>query len=288
MIKSLNVAARRIQPTVEVAVIIVDDNPDGRAKEVIEGIDHQFLRGIHYVFSGAQNISKARNLGIDKALELGDWVAMADDDQTVVEDWFKALIAIQEKFDADCVTGPVFLRYEKGSASWLTDEPFETILEATVKPDGAEVDVCSTGNSMIRGSFLIEHPDIRFRDDLGKVGGEDMVFYRAAIGAGLEARFSTDAICYGEQPASRESLKYQLKTSYWMGNTEYLTNVESGSANKSKMFLRASKRSLKYLLRPFKRMFKQKNPQFRFAIAGIAQTMGIFVGVLGKKVDHPD
>ena len=41
---------------------------------------------------------------------------------------------------------------------------------------------------MLRASFLRDHPDIRFRSDLGTLGGEDMVFYRTAVAAGLDAR----------------------------------------------------------------------------------------------------
>ena len=118
---------------------------------------------------------------------------------------------MQADTDADAVTGPVTLRYPEGSGSWLTDQPFAEILEASTKPDGSRVDVCSTGNSMIRSSFLAEHPEIRFRSDLGKLGGEDMVFYREAIAAGLDARYSNAAQCFAEQPVERSTYRYQTQ-----------------------------------------------------------------------------
>jgi len=288
MLNSLEKSAKNVQPEVEVAVVVVDDNPDGRAKPLVESLENNFIRGLHYVKSGSQNISIARNLGIEKAVSLADWVGMVDDDQTVTEEWFLALIKTQQENNSDAVTGPVFLRYEESSPKWLSSQPFSEILEAQPRPEGTQVEVCSTGNSMISSKFLLENDTIRFREDLGVLGGEDMVFYKEATSAGLKAHYSTNAISYGEQPLERSNLKYQLRTSYWMGNTEYLTNVESGSATRFRMILRASKRVLKYVSRPITRAVKFRSPQFRFSLAGIAQTLGILAGVIGMKVKHPD
>lgn len=286
LLASLSVAAETVRPEIQVAVVIVDDNPDGRAKAIAESEDSGFDLGLHYRHSGAQNISVARNMGIEACLELADWVAMVDDDQVVEPGWLKALIDTQAEFDADAVTGPVFLRYGEEYPNWLHNEPFGQILEAIPQPDGSSVSVCSTGNSMLSSKFLKDNPEIRFRLDLGTVGGEDMVFYREAVERGLKAHYSLDAVSWGEQPPERSNLNYQLRASMWMGNSEYLTNIESGSTTKARMVLRAGKRGLGYLGRPFRRVVSGKNPQIRFTLAGFAQVAGMFAGVFGVKLEH--
>lgn len=289
MLTSLDVAARRVQqaqPPVEIAVVVVDDNPDGRARPVVEGFDGCFARGLHYRFSGAENISLARNVGVEATLELADWIAMTDDDQVVTEGWFEAMVELQRRSGADAVTGPVLLRYPEDSASWMSDQPFGEILEAAPVPDGAQVAVCSTGNSMVRGSFLAEHDEIRFRSDLGKVGGEDMVFYRAAVAAGLDARYSTGALCYAELPPERLTYRYHVRTSYWMGNTEYITNYESGEATRLRLAARGIRRLMEAVIRPFQRMVRGQSPQWRFGGAALARSLGTLVGVAGIKVTH--
>lgn len=286
MLDSLAAAAEQVQPDVEIAVVVIDDNPDGRAKEVVEGFDGPFARGLHYQHSGAQNISIARNLGLESAMPLADWVAMTDDDQVVVEGWFAALLAVQQRTNADAVTGPVTLRYADGAAGWLTDQPFVEVLEAPVQLDGAQVGVCSTGNSMLSSTFLADHPEIRFRTDLGVLGGEDMVFYRAAMEAGLDARYAVDALCYAEQPPERERYSYQLRSCYWLGNSEYLTNHASGEASRFRLTVRGFRRFGEAVARPFGRIAKGQTPQWRFGGALVARSAGILVGVMGIKVAH--
>jgi glycosyltransferase involved in cell wall biosynthesis len=286
MLDSLAVAAERVQPEAEVAVVVIDDNPDGRAKEVVAEYPDPFARGLHYRYSGAKNISHARNTGLEAAAELADWVAMVDDDQVVAEGWFEALLDVQQRTGCDAVTGPVILRYPHGCPPWMLDQPFTEILEAKTHPDGAEVQACSTGNSMLRTSFLREHPGIRFRADLGRLGGEDMVFYAAAIGAGLDARYSTEAVSYGEQPPERSTYRYLVRTSYWMGNTEYLTNFESGVAGRVRLGLRGAKRLLAALTRPFRQMAGGQPAQWRYGGASLARSFGMLVGVIGIKVAH--
>ncbi|MEM9131033.1 MAG: glycosyltransferase family 2 protein [Actinomycetota bacterium] len=292
MLTSLSVAAERVQPEVEIAVVVIDDNPDGRAKEVVEGFGDPsgtggFARGLHYRHSGAQNISVARNLGLEATIPLGEWVAMTDDDQVVVPEWFEALLDLQERTGADAITGPVHNRYAPDAPAWLTDQPFHEIMVAPMEADGAVVETCSTGNSMLRSSFLTDHPEIRFRKDLGVVGGEDMVFYKAATGAGLDARFSTEAVCYTEMPPERERYRYTLRSCYWLGNSIYLTNIESGDAGRGRLVLRAGKQALQGLSRPVKRLVGGNPPQWRYAGAIVARSFGILVGVIGIRVAHP-
>lgn len=286
MLESLAVAAAEVQPAVEIAVVVVDDNPDARAKEVVDDFDGDFLRGLHYRFSGAQNISLARNTGLEACLELADWVAMTDDDQTVTPGWFAAMVAMVVSTGADAVTGPVKLRYAQGVPSWMTAQPFDTIMEAAARPDGTKMPVCSTGNSMLRGEFLRQHPEIRFRTDLGKLGGEDMVFYAAAVSAGLDARFANDALSYGEQPPERSTYRWIIRGCYWMGNTEYVTNTESGEATRGRLALRSVRALASAVVRPWARVATGKPPHWRFAAAGVARAFGMMVGVLGVRVAH--
>ena len=287
LLDSVAAAAARVQPAIEVAVVVIDDNPDGRAKEVVDGFaGGAFLRGIHYRYSGAQNISKARNLGLESAMELGQWVAMTDDDEVASPQWLAALAEIAERPGVDAVTGPVELRYPPGTPDWYTSQPFDDILVADPQPDGSRVEACSTGNSMIRASFLREHPDIRFRPELGTLGGEDMVFYRSAVAAGLDARFAAAALCWCEQPQERTTYRWIVRGCWWIGNTEYVTSVEMGEATPFRMALRGGKKLAVAVLRPLRRMAARQDPQWRFAGAGVARALGTLVGVAGVRVEH--
>ncbi|MEM7325208.1 MAG: glycosyltransferase [Actinomycetota bacterium] len=287
LLTSVNAAADNVQPDIAVAAVVVDDNPDGRAEPVVDGFEHTFALGLHYTHTGSQNISTARNRGVETAMGLADWVAMTDDDQTVSPMWLAELFAAQRTHDADAVTGPVFVQYGPDSPSWLGDQPFSELLEAQPRVDGEQVDTCSTGNSMILTSWLEAHPDIRFRKDLGVIGGEDMVFYRGAIQQGLRAFYALKAEAYQLQPPERSTYRHQLRSAYWLGNTSFLTGFEAGEAGRGRLAIRGTRKMVEAAISPVKRLVSGDPAHLRFAIAEAAFGAGMLAGTAGVKVPHP-
>ncbi len=284
LLNSLLGATAAASDRAAVGLVIVDDNPDCRAKVVAEEFADSFELGCHYRHSGKQNISIARNLGLEAAAPLGDWVGMLDDDVVVGTDWIVEHLDLQARTGADATTGPLLLTFPEGSA-WLTDEPFADIGLHDAEDD-ARVDECQTGNSMMRSSFLAANPEIRFAEDLGVVGGEDMVFYHAAVSAGLKAHYSRRVAVEEPEPPQRSTLQYQLSRARWMGNTEFVTNHRNGLASRPQLGVQGLRRIAKGVLRPLRRVFKGQRPQLRFALATVSEGFGILAGVAGKQLAH--
>ena len=86
----------------------------------------------------------------------------------------------------------------------------------------------ATFNTMISSRWLKEHSQTRFDPHFGVVGGEDMVFFRAARAAGLSIRFSERGFVYENEPADRTTFAYQLYVYFWHGNSAALSCVQSG------------------------------------------------------------
>jgi hypothetical protein len=138
---------------------------------------------------------------------------------------------------------------------------------------------------MISSQWLREHPAIRFQSALGVIGGEDMVFYRAAKAAGLRIRYSQRASVYENEPASRATLTYQLRLFFWHGNSSYVTSVCSGT-HPFRMFLHGAN-SLGYaFVRPILRVFDGKLPQMRYCLALMLHAIGKMTGFFGIRVPH--
>ncbi len=285
LLESVHRAADAAADVAEVTVVIVDDNPDGRARAVCDAFEDRFPGRIHYRHSGAQNISVARNLGIETAITLGDWVAMTDDDILVPETWFSEFVAIQRETGADCVTGPAYLSFDPASPAWLRSQPFDRIglfdhPELEVIPEG------STGNSMIRSAFLVEHDDVRFSNELGKLGGEDMVFFRAAVSHGLVSVYSRRVAVREPFPAERSTASYIYYRSLWMGNTEFQTNRRSEGASRLRLASRAVKRLGRAVLLPVQNRRSGRPVEIHFAVSVAVQALGMFAGVVGIRVPH--
>lgn len=286
MLDSLETAAAKALPAVELAVVVIDDNPDGRARSVVDTSTRSFPLGLHYRHCGEGNIAAARNTGLQAAMELADWVAMVDDDQIVVPEWLTELVRVQTETGADAVTAPVYARFPDDSPGWLRNQPFAELWNTALKPDGAPVTDLQTANSMIRTAFLEANPEVRFSRDLGSVGGEDMVFYRAALAAGLKAHYSRDAVNWELETAERATYRYQLRRCLWHGNTEAVTNLRAGRDRRPRLVARAGKRALLALAHPIQRLRSGRSPQFRYAVAYSLQSVGMLLGVAGIRLSH--
>jgi succinoglycan biosynthesis protein ExoM len=284
LLDALLLAALRVAERAKVGVVVVDDSQDGRAHPVVQRYENDFALGIRYCRSGRQNISLARNLAIETAGKIGDWIAMIDDDCEPKPDWLEALLDTQSKTGADAVTATMVRRVPPGSPKWLTEEPF---LDAGLEhpPDGAEVTFASTFNSMISSRWLREHPEIRFDPELGVLGGEDMVFFRRAHTVGLRISFSERAAVFENQPASRATLSYQLRSFFWLGNSSYVTSVRAG-VHPARMFIHGVNSLRKAVARPFMRMCRGRAPQLRYSLASVLNAFGKIIGPFGIRVKH--
>ena len=288
MLASLHVASERAagEAGAALGVVVVDDNPDRSAEDVISESPLDFPLGLHYRWTGSGNIAAARNAGVEAAMEIADWVAMVDDDQVVVPEWLIELLRIQREHAADAVTAPVYARFDETSPDWIRDQPFADLWCTPAKPDGAPVTDLQTANSLISTAFLKANPDVRFSHDLGKVGGEDMVFYRAALDAGLKAHYSHHAVNWELEPAERATYRYQLRRNLWHGNTEAVTNLRAGRDSRVRLLARAVKRGGTALSHPLRQLAQRQPPQLRYALAYSLQSVGLVLGASGVELSH--
>lgn len=283
LLRALVRNAEALQGRARVGVVVVDDNPDGAAREVCIEHEDSFELGLHYRTSGLGNIAVARNLGLETALSLADWIAMTDDDCVPVDHWLATYLDVLESTGATAVTGPCHLRAE-GGPQWLTEQPFLQLGQFDLA-DGATMDVAATNNSIVDARFFESHP-VRFDPHLGVVGGEDMVFFRSAHRQGLDIRYAADAVVHGIESPDRWTFRFQIRSKFWLGNTEFVTNQKLGDARPVRWFARGAKEVAMAALRPFEQLARRHPPQFRFALAAGARGMGMMAGACGVRVKH--
>ena len=284
LLDGLLVCAEQVSARGSVGIVLVDDTPEGLARPVAEVFADRFELGLQYRISGRQNISLARNLAVETAMELAEWTVMTDDDCEPPPEWLNGLLDAQELTKADAVTGRMVRRVPEGSPRWITEQPF---LELGVEelPDGAEMTSAATFNTMISSRWLKTHTDIRFDPHFGVVGGEDMVFFRAARAAGLSIRYAESAFVYENEAADRATFAYQMYVYFWHGNSAALSSIQSGMSH-SRMFIHGAASFARALARPVLRLTQGRPPQLRFALAQTLHSTGKLIGTLGVRVDH--
>ena len=285
LLVSLTAASDHTRDRADVGVVVVDDNPDSRARAVVERFEGTFPLGIRYVFSGQENIARARNLAVAEAMRIGEWVAMVDDDVVVPPEWLQRLLDVSQRTGADAVTGPMQVVFPEGSPPWLSAEPFGEI-GAVVGIGDAPVETCATSNTLLRSGWLRDHPEIRFEDALGKLGGEDVVFFRRSTASGLRAHYSREVAVQQLEPMERSTLAYQLRRAFWMGNSSSVTNLHLRLASRRRLLGRGARRCLRAGGRMMRRATTGQTPQVRYAVAGVAEGLGMMLGAGGIVVKH--
>lgn len=277
--------ALRERPAIIIGIVVVDDSKDQVARNLVESFGERFELGTTYRHSGARNISIARNLVLAAALETGaEWIAMTDDDCEPSDQWLAELLRVQKEYAADVVTGPLYRRAPEDAPQWLRTQPFLHVT-AFQAETGHQMAMAFTNNSMISADLLRKNPDLRFDADFGRIGGEDMVFYREVARRGFKIIFSRDAEVFENEEEGRLTLSYQLRRHFWIGNSSVLTSLQSG-ASKRRMAIHGVATLARAIRRPIARLAQGKSAQFIYGVALICEAAGKIAGVTGIRFKH--
>ena len=276
--------AEIVSAQASVGVVIVDDSSNSTARPVSQAFEKSFELGLDYISSASGNISVARNLALENAAARGDYIAMTDDDCEPNETWLRSLLSSLASSAPDVVTGLMLRRPDAPAPTWLIDQGFLTLGEFNPK-EGEDLEVAFTNNCLICSSCILKHRDLRFDERLGKIGGEDMVFFMNARKKGLRIAFSQNAIVYENEPAERLTFRYQLWRYYWHGNSSVVTQIRNG-VSRPRMFIHGGMSLLRAMAYSPRRTICNTRPQFRMGAALTGEALGKLLGSLGVEVKH--
>jgi succinoglycan biosynthesis protein ExoM len=268
---------------VDLGVVVIDDDSDLSAKAVVDGFDGQFPLGLHYASTASGNISVARNRAVDTGLPLAEALAFIDDDCLPDPGWLQQLLAVQQRTDCDIVSGCCHDQPPTGSPRWLTDAPF--LAGPLTLPDAATIEIGALKNTLVTTQFL-QRSQVRFDPQFGTAGGEDVMWYRAAVTAAATIRYAAHAVVREMIPPSRTRLPYLLRRALWYGNTEVITGLAVGSQSRARMALSGAKCMAGSILRPWSRLAKRTSPQWRYASTELLRGVGRVTGAAGVRIRH--
>jgi succinoglycan biosynthesis protein ExoM len=272
-------------PHHELAVVVADDNPNATAREIVAPFSSSFALGVHHLVNGTQNISNGRNLLLERALGLADVLVMTDDDCLPEVQWIDALLDTFAASGADAVSGPMLADVPADAPSWIVAERLFQQLESFPARDGP-LDHGQTNNCLISCAWLRRHPTHRFDPALGKLGGEDMVFFRGAVALGLRSWFSAAARVHAVETLAELTLPSLLRTYFWLGNSEAVTNLQLRTSGRGRLAVRGARRCLTAAALPLRRLRRGRTPGLRSTSVLGAQALGLVAGALGLRVRH--
>lgn len=202
-------------PVPQLDVVVVDNDPEGSAKPVCDRLASTLRWKVRYRLEPKRGISFARNAAVAEAGAGSDFVAFIDDDEVPEPSWLDELLHVQQRFEADVVSGPVLRDFESEVEPWVVrggffDDPrFRT---------GDAVEHPATNNVLIRSEIFagLDEPfDARF----ALAGGEDTHFFLRLARDGRKMVWADDALVREWVPPSRARVAWILKRAFRRGNT---------------------------------------------------------------------
>jgi succinoglycan biosynthesis protein ExoM len=171
----LSLSRLKLNPDWDIHIIVADNDDTASAQNLVEMLANQYGLSLTYIHAPARNISVARNACLNASP--ASFLAFIDDDEIATPEWLHALVTKLVNDKADIVLGPVQANYSSECPVWIRRGDFHSARPVTFRN---EIRTGYSGNVLIQRTKK-SLQSLRFREDLGRSGGEDTVFFRKPI-----------------------------------------------------------------------------------------------------------
>jgi succinoglycan biosynthesis protein ExoM len=206
-----SVAAQVLPADVSLTIIVVDNDSGPSAKQVVDEFRSGTGLRVEYCHAPGQNISRARNAGLDAAK--GRWLAFLDDDETASPNWLARMLAASS--GAAAVFGPCLAVYSADTPAWVRRGDYHSTRVPDTK---GPIKTGHSGNSLIDMNYVRENK-LRFDIALGLTGGEDTFFFREMYQKGGILKYAPDAVIHEETGPTRMTLRWIIRRRFRAGQS---------------------------------------------------------------------
>ena len=194
----------------EARVVVVDNDPDGSARAVVERLGSP---SVDYYLEPRPGIAAARNRALEESAG-AEALVFIDDDERPGEAWLQTLVAAWKEWRCAAVAGPVVSLFEGSVDSWVeTCSTFRRPRRAS----GTIMAGAATSNLLLDVGQL-NRLGLRFDDRFGLTGGSDTMLTRRLTRLGGEIRWCDEAAVTEAVPPERANRRWALARTRRTGN----------------------------------------------------------------------
>jgi succinoglycan biosynthesis protein ExoM len=210
-----SVAKQSELPDARVRILVIDNDSEPTARNIVTEFRSRTDIHVDYKHVAGQNISMARNAGLDAATT--PWLVFVDDDEYASTNWLAELVASRD--GANAVFGPCEAIYSEGTPNWIRQGDYHS--NRITERD--RITTGYTSNVLIDMAFVRRH-GLRFDPALGRTGGEDTMFFHSMYRKGGVLRYASRAIVYESVVPSRANFAWLVKRRYRAGQARALVS----------------------------------------------------------------
>lgn len=205
LLEQIEQAAAALPERTELGIVVVDNDPAGSAREVVEAAGDPRVR---YALESVPGISSARNRVLDEAHD-ADVLVFLDDDETPHPGWLAHLLRTHREHDADAVSGPVHAVFEGGADPWVAAGEYYLGQRREGFPTGTVLRRAAT-NNLLLDMAAVRRAGLRFDERFGMSGGEDSLFTGQLTAAGGRIVLCAEAVVDDLVPRERNTRSFNL------------------------------------------------------------------------------
>jgi succinoglycan biosynthesis protein ExoM len=214
--RALDSLAAMVRPKGAIFFVIDNDGKDPEVERRVRAFEASCGARAKYIVEPTPGISAARNAAFAAARSVGaQAIAMLDDDEWVSSNWLMELIETRKSTSAGVVGGPVRPVFAAHGRNLMRYAELWSVRPGRLK---GRVHVYCTCNCLIdvpSAAFLGDRP---FPAEFGLSGGEDSVFFRRLLFAGVEMAWCEDAVIFEHVGADRANIAWMRRRWYRQGN----------------------------------------------------------------------
>ena len=207
--------AQKLPTGVTARAIVIDNDETPSARDLVERVANTLSMPVTYIHAPANNISIARNAGLEEAK--AEWIAFIDDDEEAEPDWLASLLQAARLKKLDAVFGPAMAVYPEDAPVWMRNQDYHSNIP---QRRGGVVQTGHTCNALLRASSSLVQGQ-RFLLEKGKTGGEDTEFFFRLWFNGAKLDVTEAAVVYEKVDPNRMNLK-------WISNRKFRSGMSYG------------------------------------------------------------
>lgn len=202
----------------DVRVLVVDNDPDASARELVTGT---WSGRAEYRHEPRPGLAAVRNHALDASAS-SDVLVFVDDDEVPRDGWLENLLDAWARWGCAAVAGPTVRQLAEPVDPWVRASGFFEPRRAGAS--GTVVAGAGAGNLLLDLHVLRRH-GLRFDERFGASGGEDSMLTKALGARGEVVRWCAEAVADEPVADDRATRRWVLRRAYRTGTTWSAVNV---------------------------------------------------------------